>query len=167
MTEVSEIRIVCDGGCSNNQNPEKREAYGSYAVRVFPPEKDIVSETLPKDLWEVHRVFFGPMTNNQAEYLALINGVMYVKDHLERVGGDEGMFYAVRGDFHLHIGQVTVITDSKLMMSQLTGSAKVKNAGLIPLYHKAKACAQEIKDMGIKTTIRHVGREEIVPVLGH
>ncbi|MFA5308374.1 MAG: ribonuclease HI family protein [Dehalococcoidales bacterium] len=59
----------------------------------------------------------GPTTNNQAEYRAIIAG-------LEKA-------------ISLGARQVTVKSDSELMVKQLNGLYKIKNAALRPLYQEA------------------------------
>lgn len=62
--------------------------------------------------------YLGKTTNNVAEYKALIRGLQEAK----RAGATE----------------VEVYTDSELMARQINGAYKVKNEGLVPLYHEAK-----------------------------
>ena len=78
----------------------------------------------------------GRTTNNQAEYRALIAA-------LEKAG-------------QLGISEVEIRSDSELLVRQIKGIYRVKNAGLIPLYQKAKLLQSKIT----KFTIRHVPREE-------
>ena len=61
----------------------------------------------------------GKMTNNQAEYMALIHA-------LERA--------AVLGTHH----QLLIRSDSELMVKQMRGEYRVKDPGLRPLYGKAR-----------------------------
>jgi ribonuclease HI len=63
--------------------------------------------------------FLGKMTNNEAEYHAVIAG-------LEAAAGFSS-------------GPVSVYSDSELVIRQLTGRYKVRAAHLIPLYRRVKA----------------------------
>jgi len=77
----------------------------------------------------------GIATNNVAEYRALIAALEWAKAH---------------GHRELHIR-----SDSLLLVQQMLGNYKVKNAGLQPLYAKARLLAIEIG----RVTFEHVRRE--------
>jgi len=76
----------------------------------------------------------GTATNNVAEYRALIAALEWAKAHDER---------------ELHVR-----SDSLLLVQQMRGVFKVKNAGLQPLHAKARLLAHAIG----KVTFEHVGR---------
>lgn len=78
----------------------------------------------------------GVTTNNVAEYRALIAG-------LEAVA-------------HLRAGIVHVRADSLLMIKQLRGEYRVKNANLKPLHAQARALLAEYE----QADLQHVRREE-------
>jgi ribonuclease HI len=79
--------------------------------------------------------WLGETTNNQAEYMALIEGLKAVRawspDRLE------------------------VRLDSKLVVEQMNGAYRVKEPGLKPLHERAKALVAEFPEVEIK----HVERE--------
>ncbi|MBK8295318.1 MAG: ribonuclease HI family protein [Solirubrobacterales bacterium] len=77
----------------------------------------------------------GDATNNVAEYKALIAGINLAKE----LGAD----------------QVSLIGDSELVVKQIQGKYKVKNAGIKPLHAEAKAALAEFDQW----TINHVRRE--------
>jgi ribonuclease HI len=64
----------------------------------------------------------GRMTNNQAEYIALVRAL----EHAARLGTEH----------HLHI-----LSDSELMVKQMRGEYRVKNEELRDLYEEARALA--------------------------
>ena len=76
----------------------------------------------------------GTATNNVAEYSALLAALEWAKRH----GRD----------------QLHVRSDSLLLVQQMLGNYKVKNAGLQPLHAKARLLAREIG----RVTFEHVGR---------
>ncbi len=78
----------------------------------------------------------GTATNNVAEYRALIRGLEAAAEY-----GAE---------------TVKVCLDSELIVKQLNGLYRVKNAGLIPLYRKACSLLSKFR----KYDISHVRREE-------
>jgi len=76
----------------------------------------------------------GHATNNVAEYRGLLAALDWAK---------------VRGCRELHVR-----SDSLLLVQQMLGNYKVKNAGLQPLHAKARQLAREIG----RVTFEHVGR---------
>ena len=76
----------------------------------------------------------GIATNNVAEYRGLLAALQWARDH---------------GHRRLHVR-----SDSLLLVQQMRGVYKVKNAGLQPLYGKARLLAHEIG----RVTFEHVGR---------
>ncbi len=86
---------------------------------------------------EIHlRGFLGSATNNVAEYSALV----------EVLGAalDEGAT------------DLTVFSDSQLLVRQMSGEYRVKHPNLIPLFKEAKRIAARIP----KVRIEHVRREQ-------
>ena len=81
--------------------------------------------------------FLGKKTNNQAEYFALLLGLFYLKRHL------------CEGDL------VLIVSDSQLLVRQLKGEYKVKNAKLKPLHGLAKSLLCDVAYNAV-----HVLREE-------
>jgi probable phosphoglycerate mutase len=76
----------------------------------------------------------GVATNNVAEYRGLLAALHWAK---------------ARGVRELHVR-----SDSLLLVQQMLGNYKVKNAGLQPLHAKARLLAHEIG----RVTFEHVGR---------
>ena len=76
----------------------------------------------------------GHATNNVAEYRGLLAALEWAK---------------ARGQRELHVR-----SDSLLLVQQMLGNYKVKNAGLQPLYAKARLL---VNDIG-RVTFEHVGR---------
>src|SRR4030095_8456884 len=81
--------------------------------------------------------YLGIKTNNQAEYLSLLLGLFIITEHIS--DGDT----------------VHIISDSQLLVRQLTGIYKVKQPHLIPLH---AACKQKMYQL--KATITHVLRHK-------
>ncbi|MBI3410400.1 MAG: ribonuclease HI family protein [Planctomycetes bacterium] len=79
--------------------------------------------------------FLGETTNNIAEYAGLVKAL----EHAKRLGGKK----------------LVVQSDSELMVRQMNGEYKVKNAGLRPLFEEADALRRDFD----KVTLRHVRRE--------
>lgn len=80
--------------------------------------------------------FLGRQTNNAAEYHALLRALQWVADHRP--------------------GEVTVYSDSELLVRQLTGVYQVKSPKLAPLFEQAQLLLVRVG----RWTVRHVRREE-------
>ena len=80
--------------------------------------------------------YLGQTTNNIAEYTGLVKAL----EHARELGGQN----------------LVVNSDSELMVKQLNGQYKVKNAGLLPLYQRAVALRRQFEVV----TIKHIYREE-------
>jgi len=76
----------------------------------------------------------GVATNNVAEYSGLI----------------AGMTKAVE----LGVGELEVVSDSELMVRQMTGAYRVKNEGLKPLFLKASGLARGIGEVSYRAVRR-------------
>jgi ribonuclease HI len=81
----------------------------------------------------------GKTTNNQAEYMALIAGL--------------------KKAISLGAQQVAVNSDSELMVRQLQGKYRVKNADLKPLYEQAVKLACSLGSFKITSVPREQNRE--------
>ena len=125
-----------DGGSRGNPGP----GYGSYH--------------LSRDGQEIrlHHLRLGPwMTNNEAEYEALIAGLNEALGWLERQGLDpSGETIEVRGD-------------SQLVIRQLQGAWKAREPRMAALRDRALAL---LKRFG-RYSLRQVPRERSVELLGH
>lgn len=78
----------------------------------------------------------GEATNNVAEYKALLRGIELAAEH----GGTE----------------LELIGDSELVVRQVEGKYKVKNAGIKPLHAEVKGALEDFDSW----SIRHVRRAE-------
>jgi ribonuclease HI len=93
----------------------------------------------------------GVMTNNEAEYVALISALVNLRGRIERAGKSSRSY------------SVEVHTDSQLLVGQLTQGWQIKAANLRPLVDEA---ATLIRTFG-RCDLVKVPRDEIVRVLGH
>jgi len=97
-------RLYVDGASRNNPGPS------GAGLCIFKDGRAV----------EKHGFYLGKRTNNQAEYLALLLGIFFLKKQVSTT------------DF------VEVISDSQLLVRQLLGAYRVKNAELQPLHLVAK-----------------------------
>ncbi len=125
--------ITFDGGSKGNPGL----GYGSYEIEG------------PHGVEAANRMEFGHnMTNNQAEFLALIAGL---KRTLELTNGDAGASsLAIRGD-------------SQLVIRGLKGEWKIKHPNVLPLFQEAGAL---LKLFG-KVNLAWQPRRESVRTFGH
>jgi ribonuclease HI len=117
----------CDGASSGNP--------GESGVGVVIDIPDEYARIL--DISDKYRIaeYAGTVTNNVAEYTALIKGLDKAKS--------------------LGIKRIKIYLDSELLVRQMNGIYKVKNKNLIPLWSRAKRIAEYFESC----TITHVRRE--------
>jgi len=96
-----------------------------FGVRIEQPDGTLVEEFSEA---------IGHATNNVAEYRGLLAALDWAKAH---------------GCRELHVR-----SDSLLLVQQMLGNYKVKNAGLQPLHARARLLAREVGSV----TFEHVGR---------
>ncbi|HEV2527724.1 MAG TPA: ribonuclease HI family protein [Thermomicrobiales bacterium] len=125
--------IVFDGGSLGNPG----KGYGSFLIRYGDVE-------LARERVE----FEGRVTNNQAEYRTLIHALARLKSTL----GPEAASATVQ------IGG-----DSQLVINQVNGTWKVKNADLAPLRQQV---VEGLRQFG-KTSLTWHRRDRSVRELGH
>lgn len=85
--------------------------------------------------------FVGILTNNQAEYMALIHGLLWFRQNLQKHPGFEGL---------------DIFCDSRMLVMQILEQHRVKNEKLAPLYRVVREALKELPGW----TITHIPREE-------
>ena len=121
------LTIYTDGGSLNN--PGK-------AASAFVVYKD-------GKFFHKHKEKIGIASNNVAEYTALIKALEYLKKYVSR--------------YTLHVTRIDIISDSQLMVRQVNGLYKVKNADIKPLHTRVKMLEMQI---GLPISYTHVLREK-------
>lgn len=88
--------------------------------------------------------YIGQQTNNVAEYTAVIHALHHLNDH--QVTADNCLF----------------VLDSELIVRQITGQYRVKEAHLRSLVQEVHRLTKELKDTSLlkSITFRHVKRHE-------
>lgn len=102
--ESNHWKLYIDGASRNNPGP------AGAGVYILKNNK----------LAEKGGFYLGKKTNNQAEYLALLLGIFYLRERVEKND------------------TVLVVSDSELLVKQLQGKYKVRSVKLKPLYNLAK-----------------------------
>jgi len=118
------LTIFTDGGSLNNPGQ------AAYGFLIYDGKKLLYKQN--------ERI--GIASNNVAEYTALIQALMYVRDNLKS-----------------EIENIQVYADSLLMVNQVKGLYKVKNADIRPLHSHVKMLEMEI---GMVIRYTHVLRDK-------
>jgi len=98
-----------------------------YGVRIEDEQGALINE---------FSGYLGTSTNNVAEYNGLLAALRYAREH----------------GYH----NVRIKSDSELLVKQMRGEYRVKNAGLQPLYQQALTLAEGLE----RIVFEHVRREQ-------
>lgn len=123
-----EITIHTDGGARGNPGPA--------AIGVVIEQHGKILHTFGKGI--------GEATNNVAEYTAVVEALKYIRT-------------CQTSSVKHHDLRINFLLDSKLVVEQLNGRFKIKNAKLRELVLKVKILEQEV---GGSITYKAVSREE-------
>lgn len=102
----------------------------AYGVVIHSPEGKIVAQ-LSK--------YLGSRTNNYAEYSGLLAALEYAEQH--------------------GLTTLKVFSDSELMVKQIKGQYRVRNAGLIPLFDQARKMIRRLQYFSIQHVFREHNRD--------
>lgn len=116
-----------DGGARGNPGP------AGAGVAIYDDHGTVVAE-LARPL--------GTMTNNQAEYWAVIHGL----EKLSKLATES-----------MGVGSVMIKLDSQLVAEQLKGNYKLKNEGLKPLHTRVQSL---IVQLAIPVEFQYIPRRE-------
>jgi ribonuclease HI len=111
--------VHVDGGARGNPGP------AAAACVISTPEGEILGE---------HAELLGEVTNNVAEYRALLLGLRHAHE--------------------LGVTDVEVVNDSELIAKQINGQYKVKHAAMRPLYLDALAALRGFERWSVRTVPR-------------
>jgi ribonuclease HI len=111
--------VHVDGGARGNPGP------AAAACVISTPAGEILGE---------HSELLGQVTNNVAEYRALLLGLRHARE--------------------LGVTDVEVVNDSELIAKQINGQYKVKHAAMRPLYLEALAALREFERWSVRTVPR-------------
>jgi len=132
------IYALVDGGSRNNQDPNKRQAYGTFLIVEGPSPFEMQdTTTIARET-----IQFGNRTNNEAEYMICIACLK---------------FCLKQGISISHIA-----TDSMLVYLQLAGSYKVRDKKISLLFDEVRLL---LKLAGAE--VNKISREVTVFYLGH
>ncbi len=134
---IYDYLLTFDGGA----DPNPGKGYGSYHIKTRSGRERLES-----------RIQFGDnMTNNQAEYLALLKGLEDLVMTIEKAGKNPSNYSLdIRGD-------------SQLVIKQSLGEWKVKDEKIIPLHRQIVSLLKRFK----KTNLVWHDRSNSVRILGH
>jgi ribonuclease HI len=111
--------VHVDGGARGNPGP------AAAACVISTPEGQVLGE---------HAQLLGEVTNNVAEYRALLLGLERARE--------------------LGVTDVEVVNDSELIARQINGQYKVKHAAMRPLYLDALAALRGFEHWTVRTVPR-------------
>lgn len=101
------VFVYTDGGSRGNPG------HSGFGVVIYDDNRQLIAQISK---------YIGIATNNEAEYSALVEALMWLRDNSS-----------------LHqITEVTFYSDSQLMVRQLQGRYKVKAPNILPLFNQAK-----------------------------
>ena len=109
----------------------------SMAARAAIPDRRPPPASSPTPAGEVlgeHAELLGEITNNVAEYRALLLGLRHARE--------------------LGVSEVEVVNDSELIAKQINGQYKVKHAAMRPLYREAMAALRGFERWTVRTVPR-------------
>lgn len=121
------LEVYTDGGARGNPGPA---AIGGLAFLEN------------KKIFEFSKQI-GPSTNNIAEYTALLEAIRRVKDYLQ--------------NSEKKINKIIFYSDSNLMVSQLNGLYKIKNANLALILQSIKDVQNRLRQ---DVSYEHIPREK-------
>ncbi len=131
-----ELALIFDGGSKGNPGP----GYGSFRLTINGTHAPL--EELD---------FGNNVTNNQAEYRTMIEGLKKALQVLNNAGVSPKN------------ASIDVRTDSKLVVEQVNGRWKIRNEGLKPLSAEARKLLNQFG----RPSLSWHPRKESVKVLGH
>ena len=111
--------VHVDGGARGNPGP------AAAGCVISTPEGEILGE---------HAELLGRVTNNVAEYRALLLGLRHARE--------------------LGVTDIEVVNDSELIAKQVNGQYKVKHPAMRPLYLDALAALREFERWRVRTVPR-------------
>jgi ribonuclease HI len=111
--------VHVDGGARGNPGP------AAAACVISTPKGELLAE---------HAELLGEVTNNVAEYRALLLGLERARE--------------------LGVTDVEVVNDSELIAKQINGQYKVKHAAMRPLYLDAMAALRGFEHWTVRTVPR-------------
>jgi ribonuclease HI len=133
---LAPLQVVFDGGSKGNPG----QGYGSFVIMAPGRKPNLVQKQYP-----------GLMTNNEAEYQTMLEALQYILSTLESSGRDPKGF------------ELDLRSDSELMVKQMKGEYKTKNA---TLRQRGEEAHRLLRRFGKWHLMWHP-REESVALLGH
>lgn len=132
----ADVTLVFDGGSLGNPG----KGYGSFVYTGVIATQSPVRLDYP-----------GKTTNNEAEYLSMIHGLRAILGELDRDARDPSTL------------TITVLSDSKLVVEQVSGRWKVRHAPLRPFHTEALQLLNRFQSWHLHWQ----PRVESVRLLGH
>lgn len=136
------LKVYTDGGARGNPGP------ASIGMVFYADGKKIFS----------HREDIGIKTNNEAEYLAVIKALENIKNQISLLRPAQRDFAGqAKIKTTYQILNIEFFSDSSLLVNQVNGLFKVKNARIREFIFKIRTLEQEI---GLPISYRNIPREK-------
>jgi ribonuclease HI len=140
MTTTVHFILTCDGGSRGNGSPNS-EGYGSFMVQI-PDNESSLSNT---------RQYGTGVTNNEAEYMSLIDALEHVSRSFDSVAADVKTI------------KLTIRMDSATVIGHMSMGWRIKAPNLMPLAVKARDL---INSFG-KVTFEKIKENKMKEIIGH
>ncbi|KAF0703917.1 hypothetical protein AaE_015198, partial [Aphanomyces astaci] len=121
-----------DGGCRDNGATAQASNSGGAGSALFAPDGTVV--------WTLQHWLPSGATNNVAEYQALLNGL--------------------QGVLHWRLPTLRIECDSQLVLSQVSGNARVSLPLLRSLRNRVLKALAHLRHKGTFTSLHHIPRNE-------
>ena len=136
------LTIFSDGGARGNPGP----AGIGVIIKLLPVTSNQLPVTISK--------FIGEATNNQAEYRAVIEALIWIKLKYQSNRFNPTYEVGLGGSEEL---EIECFLDSQLIVEQLNQRYKIKNEGLKPLFWEVRGL---VMALGGKVTFKYIPREK-------
>ena len=120
-----ELNVYTDGGSRGNPG------ISGYGLVIYDEKQKVICK---------ESKFLGIKTNNEAEYLAIIGALEWIK----------------KNQSFLNITKINFFADSQLMIRQFQGIYKVKAPTLLPLFSRSQ---QLLIQINLPCTFKDIRRE--------
>lgn len=121
------LKLIVDG-----RGPVPGELLGKAALVVLRGNQTLLEKVRP-----------GGLTSNQSEFIAIINGLSYLKEEVE---------------LGTPLKKATLLSDSQLAVNCITGVFKTKNEELKKLATEAKNLGAALSELGVKVSLEWTPR---------
>lgn len=141
---VKRLILFTDGGSRGNQRKNRPASRRAAGAMILSDGENI----LHRQGW-----YLGPISNNQAEYTALIHGMEYIIEGMNELHASAG----------IRAIELICISDSQLMIRQMNGEYRVRNPDIRSLHNKVRSLADQLRSGGFSHVLYvHAPRDHVM-----